>query len=67
LFKESSQNCVLKHPQSSSSLNVRDQVSHPYKTTGRIMVIIYFNLCIPLQQAGRQETLDRMVSIILRI
>jgi hypothetical protein len=22
-----------------SSLNVRDQVSHPYKTTGRIMVL----------------------------
>jgi hypothetical protein len=34
-----SQNPVLKHPQSSSSLSVRDQVSHPYKTTGRIMVL----------------------------
>jgi hypothetical protein len=25
-----------------SSLNVRDQVSHPYKTTGRIMVLCKF-------------------------
>jgi hypothetical protein len=34
--KYSSQNPVLKHPQ---SLSMRDQVSHPYKTTGRIMVL----------------------------
>jgi phosphate starvation-inducible membrane PsiE len=27
-----------------SSLNATDQVSHPYKTTGRIMVFLYFNL-----------------------
>jgi len=27
-----------------SSLSVRDQVSHPYKTTGKIMFFIYFNL-----------------------
>jgi hypothetical protein len=33
--KYSSQNPVLKHPQ--YSLSVRDQVSHPYKTTGRII------------------------------
>jgi hypothetical protein len=25
------------------SLNMRDQVSHPYKTTGRIMFFLYFN------------------------
>jgi hypothetical protein len=36
--KYSSQNPVLKHPQT-PSLSVRDQVSHPYKTTGRIMVL----------------------------
>jgi hypothetical protein len=35
---------------------VRDQVSHPYKTTGRIMVLYIFNLYIPRQQAGRQKT-----------
>jgi hypothetical protein len=27
-----------------SSPNVRDQVSHPYKTTGKITVFVYFNL-----------------------
>jgi hypothetical protein len=27
------------HPQSMSSLNVRDQVSHPYRTTGKIIVL----------------------------
>jgi hypothetical protein len=37
--KYSSQNPVLKHPQSVLFLSVRDQVSHPYKTTGRIMVL----------------------------
>jgi hypothetical protein len=33
------QHPVLKHPQSCSSLNVRDQVSHPYRTTGKIIVL----------------------------
>jgi hypothetical protein len=36
-----------------SSLNVRDQASHPYKTTGKIS-FIYFNLHISRQQTGRQ-------------
>jgi hypothetical protein len=30
---------VLKHPQSMLFPNVRDQLSHPYKTTERIMVL----------------------------
>jgi hypothetical protein len=34
-----SQHPVLKNPSLCSSLNVRDQVSHPYKTTRRIMVL----------------------------
>jgi hypothetical protein len=34
---------------------VRDQVSHPYKTTGRITVL-YFNLYISIRHAGRQKT-----------
>jgi hypothetical protein len=38
--KYSPQHPVLEHPHLSSSLNVRDQVSHPYKTTGRIMVLL---------------------------
>jgi hypothetical protein len=46
-----------------SSLNVRDQVSHPNKTTGRIMVLD-FNLYIPGQQTGREKTLDQMVASI---
>jgi hypothetical protein len=31
------QHPVLKHPQ--SSLFVRDQVSHPYRTTGKVIVL----------------------------
>jgi hypothetical protein len=34
-----------------SSFNVRDQVSHPYKTTGTIMVL-YSKVHVPRQQAG---------------
>jgi hypothetical protein len=30
---------LLKHHQSMSSLNVRHQVSHPYKTTGKIILL----------------------------
>jgi hypothetical protein len=50
-----------------TSLSLRDQVSHSYKTTGRIMVLFMFNLYIPGQQVGRQETLNRMVASIPRI
>jgi hypothetical protein len=44
------------------SLNVTDQVSHPYRTTGRLVVVVYFNLYIPREQAVRQKTLNRMVA-----
>jgi hypothetical protein len=37
--KYSPQHIVLKHPQSMFPLNVRDQVSHPYRTTGKIIVL----------------------------
>ena len=41
-----------------SSLNVRDQVSRPYKTTRKIVVLYrYINLCILRQQSGRQKIL----------
>jgi hypothetical protein len=33
------QHPVLKKPRLCSSLNVRDQVSHPYRTTGKIVVL----------------------------
>jgi putative component of membrane protein insertase Oxa1/YidC/SpoIIIJ protein YidD len=58
---------VLKHPQSMFSLNVRDQVSHPYKTTGKTIVFIYLNLHISRQQTGRQKILNCMVASIRRI
>ena len=37
--KYSSQHHVLKHPQLPFFRNVSDQVSHPYKTTGKIIVL----------------------------
>jgi hypothetical protein len=37
--KYSPHHSVHKHPQSMSSLSVRPQVSHPYKITGRIIVL----------------------------
>jgi hypothetical protein len=36
-FKYSPQHPVLKHPHSMFSLNIRDQVSHSYNTTGEII------------------------------
>jgi hypothetical protein len=36
--KYSPQYPVLKQPQSLFSLNVRDEVSHPYRTTGKIFI-----------------------------
>jgi hypothetical protein len=38
-LKYSPEHPILKHPQPSSSLKVSDQVSHPYKTTGKIVVL----------------------------
>ena len=37
--KYSPQHHVLKHPQLPFPRNVSDQVSHPYKTTGKIIVL----------------------------
>ena len=37
--KYSPQHHILKHPKLPSSLNVSDKVSHPYKTTGKIIVL----------------------------
>jgi hypothetical protein len=31
-----------------SSLNVRDQVSHPYKTTGKVIVLCTLILCFQI-------------------
>jgi hypothetical protein len=50
-----------------SSLNVIDQVSHPYKTMGKIIVlyILIFTFCI--QQTRRQSVLDSIVASVARI
>jgi hypothetical protein len=41
-------------------LCVRDKVSHPYKTTGKIS-FVYFNLHISRQQTGvRMEKLNKI-------
>jgi hypothetical protein len=40
-----------------SSLNAKDQVSHPYKTTGK-MNFVYLNLPVFRQQVGRQKILN---------
>jgi hypothetical protein len=37
--KYPSQHPILEHPQSLFSLSVKDQVSHPYKTTGKIILL----------------------------
>jgi hypothetical protein len=48
-----SQHPVLKNHSLFSSLNVRDQISCPYKITGKI-IVVYFNCYIVRQQMGRQ-------------
>ena len=37
--KYSPHHLMLRHSQPTSSLNMSDQVSHPYKTTGKIIVL----------------------------
>jgi len=51
-------------PQSSCSLSVRDKVSQPYQTTGKIMVFAFFKLNFFREETGRQETRNRMVASI---
>lgn len=38
-FKYSPQHAILQHSQPNYSLSVKDQVSHPYKITGKVMVL----------------------------
>jgi hypothetical protein len=40
---------------------VRDQVSHPHKTSDS-RGFLYFDLYVPRQQAGREKTLNRTVA-----
>jgi hypothetical protein len=48
-----------------SSLNVRHQVSHPYRTIGK--TIVYSNFYIFIQHMRRKKVLDWMVASITRI
>jgi hypothetical protein len=56
-------------PSLCSSFNVRDQVSYPYRTTGKILVMYSYILIFKFfrQQPRRQRVLDRMVASITRI
>jgi hypothetical protein len=50
-----------------SSLNVRDQVPHPCRTTDRIIVLYILIFYIFTQQMGRVKVLDWMVVSITRV
>jgi hypothetical protein len=49
-----------------SSLNVRGQVSHPYKTTGRIVLSFLFNFYVFRQQTRRLKVLNWAVRSLTR-
>jgi hypothetical protein len=49
-----------------TSLSMRDQVSHPYKTTGRIVVLYIFNFYIPSHSSG-YDVLSRNAVLIINV
>jgi hypothetical protein len=57
----SSQHPVLKH-RPNFSRSVRDQVSHPYKTTGKI--IILYILIFKYLERRREDNFESMVPMI---
>jgi hypothetical protein len=50
-----------------SSLIVRDKVSHPYRTTGKIIVLYILIIMFFTQHRRRQKVLDQMVASVTRI
>jgi len=49
----------VKYPQFMLSFRVRDKASHPYKTTGKVIVFfIYLNFYIFKEVMGRQKILN---------
>jgi hypothetical protein len=52
------QHHILEHPQPRSPISVRDQVSHPYKTTHKIIV----QYVLTFMFLNRQKVLDRMLA-----
>jgi len=60
------QHAVPKHLNVCSSLSAVDQYSHPYKTTGKVLLFLYFNLHVFREVTGRQETQYRMSGTIPR-
>jgi hypothetical protein len=61
------QHPVLEHHHLCSSLNIRDQVSHPYRTTDKIYSFVYSNFYVFRQQARRRKILVWMVASITRV
>jgi hypothetical protein len=54
LFGQISQHRVLKCPQLMLFLNVRDQVSHPYRTTGKI-IVLYILIFKPFERCEERR------------
>jgi hypothetical protein len=61
------QHSVLNNPQSMFLPQMRDQVSHPYSTTGKIRVLYILILVLFLYKTGGQKILDWIIASIPRI
>jgi hypothetical protein len=46
------------------SLSVGEEVSRSYKTIGKIIVFLYFNLPVLRKETGRQKNFKRIVASI---
>jgi hypothetical protein len=67
-FKYSAQNVVFTHRlHACPSHNVRDQLSYPYKTTGKVIALYVLIFVFLDRHTGRDKVLNRMTSIILTI